>query len=562
MLDTSPPVPQAGKGRTGTLIAAALLHERSSTSAEEALRVFGVRRTHNGKGVTLPSQQRYVHYYALQLAAAERAATAAAAVADGSSGGSFRVGGAGAVDARLESAPQSPASPSPPPQAPPPVQARHLSRSVLKEEKEAALEPCAWHVELELRHRGGSGAWGFSLGQGIEGGALGRCTIATVTPGSGNAFKGGSSGSVMLESAPRGDGEEGVEEWGPVCDFLHPGDEILSIGGTPVPVGAAGIRDAARMLLTRLARADKGAGVDARLRLLLLRRAPFGGAAAAPPPLSPPKGSQEFWERVACAVGPWAGTLLSPSPAHAAPVPTIRLCSVALTHAPMVRGSVGVISDFYWQLLSQAHCRSVVWDSRQGSGHVTPTGALAWLCNSNSSSGGGVCGSAPLFGGDFRLVLRHTRERKPLISTWLHTAFLPIPHAARVALGHARGQGGWGGGICGSEAPSTAASDAASVEDVCVCEEDRAAAVVATMGDDVSAMAASADGCPTLGAMLTAAGCAPYAPANATGEATVAPLRGAATLRMRHLDGAVKADRKGNVWHACARLVLAYELIL
>lgn len=54
---------KAGKGRTGLVICCYLMFCGCVRTAEEALQVFGDRRTKDGKGVQIPSQKRYIKYF-------------------------------------------------------------------------------------------------------------------------------------------------------------------------------------------------------------------------------------------------------------------------------------------------------------------------------------------------------------------------------------------------------------------------------------------------------------------------------------------------------------------
>ena len=54
---------KAGKGRTGTVICSYMLHENRWNTSEESMTFYAAMRTYNRKGVTIPSQIRYIRYY-------------------------------------------------------------------------------------------------------------------------------------------------------------------------------------------------------------------------------------------------------------------------------------------------------------------------------------------------------------------------------------------------------------------------------------------------------------------------------------------------------------------
>jgi phosphatidylinositol-3,4,5-trisphosphate 3-phosphatase/dual-specificity protein phosphatase PTEN len=58
---------KAGKGRTGVMVCCYLLYAGLVHSAAAGLQLFGDKRTFNSKGVTIPSQQRFIYYWEQML---------------------------------------------------------------------------------------------------------------------------------------------------------------------------------------------------------------------------------------------------------------------------------------------------------------------------------------------------------------------------------------------------------------------------------------------------------------------------------------------------------------
>ena len=59
---------KAGKGRTGLMACCLVMHLGYQRTAADAIAFYNGRRVKDGKGLTVPSQRRYVGYYERMLA--------------------------------------------------------------------------------------------------------------------------------------------------------------------------------------------------------------------------------------------------------------------------------------------------------------------------------------------------------------------------------------------------------------------------------------------------------------------------------------------------------------
>lgn len=480
---------KAGKGRTGTLIAAYLVHCGACSTADEAVSEFGIRRTRNGRGITIPSQQRYVRYYALQVAAMRAAALGwpdpLAPGADGnrdpagaaisSAGGNASPGAspgetadAGDCATAVDAAATTGASAAARTYAGATVTVLHVTPD--------ADDPSATSLTVEL-HRGAD----RTLGARIAPDVAGRPVITDFShPGAGNGSNSGTEG------CPEDAGASSAHGRRPVADVLQVGDELRAVNGESLVDKR--FEDVTRLLRSAL---DP-------VRLTVMRRAGRSSIGRdVGPGATDDATPAEYLRRVSQGVGPWAAG----SHPAVVPAPAVGFVSVSISHAPAVTASACVSSHsraataatagLFIQIYGGKLCTELVYDSR----FVPAAVAAAARTGVQASSGTGVAKggagateielrslapprsgttatealpeaaltSAPqpgtraavtwgsaCFGsgrpdagsgmlpvhveGDFRVLVYSVNKKKPVAAAWLHTACMPIPAAAQRVL--------------------------------------------------------------------------------------------------------------------------------
>lgn len=411
---------KAGKGRTGTLIAAYLVHAQREMTATEAMELFGIRRTKNGKGITIPSQQRFVRYYAAQVGAMaaarhgwpnplpQQAAPAAEADSEEKSDTSsiaVALPAMAAADGTDRSVAASAASGEASASAGSTGEAGAVAGGGSKSDARCTLvsssmdedDPSATLIAVSIE-RDTARDPGFTLAKN----AAGRAAVADVT-------------SLQVSS------------------LIQPGDEVHTIAGhstkgqsyhlvrvalqiAPDPLCVTFLRrhlsTTAPAAVTQTAQQesrDSSAtdGVD-------VAASTDAGSPAAPPVTPAPSpavsehvvSSAAYLSRLARGIGPWAAG----SDSLVLPAPRVQLLGIQLSHVPMLEKSQGKRSlwsrffscfsksatatggmpgataaatagKLYVQVYGGIHCRTLLWDSSTGA----PPDISAWRSAATSA---------------------------------------------------------------------------------------------------------------------------------------------------------------------------------
>jgi phosphatidylinositol-3,4,5-trisphosphate 3-phosphatase/dual-specificity protein phosphatase PTEN len=288
---------KAGKGRTGTLIAAYLLLSGECSGPDEALTFFGAERTRNGRGVTIPSQLRFVRYWGAQRVAMREA--------EAGWPGSAPAAQLALVDA-LATAAMPPVATIASAVLAPILAASATARELWR--CDDADEPGGVLVHVVVGRDGVRDA-GFSVARD----AAGRLVVVAVQAQAGHT------------EPPPGTAH--------VSTYVRVGDEIAGVGHEAPPARGSTEMGSASFP-SRIADAEEG--------VLLLRNsidplaitiARWEAAAVGGGGPAPCRSPQEWLGRVARAVGPWAPG----SDPRVVPAPAVQLLSLSLSHAPTVK---------------------------------------------------------------------------------------------------------------------------------------------------------------------------------------------------------------------------------
>lgn len=493
---------KAGKGRTGTFIAMYLIRNGGTQVADEALNIFGIRRTKNNKGVTIPSQKRYVRYYGLQYGALYHVLSSewpsvSCLVPTGKSRQYLTMENSVLPSEKSEGYPA-------------------VGR-VLPSDSYPFLDEMEV-ITIEL-HRDSKRDPGFTVGHDH----LGRPIVTAIAKYDEiDSIVKKFERSTILGPSIEADSSSSI--FAPIYSLIFPGDELIQVNGHVIqslstlgmdksldpmamftPDGGPKLLAPAKSAVTLLRSAPDP------FVIVLARRIP-ANAVTPPhshlervqrpiPPVRGPRTAHEYWLRVAAAIGPWAWG----STPFDAPLPRIQITRLMLNKPLMLKellrealdlnskeatassmssstwvgtssqtaassdrdtdphspgtsspryelstmkdlplsGFVIRTDPLYWVIRAGPGCTQTVYDSRrpmQSGG--TLNDADFQFANPMPSAGHEkekqIYSNSSQVAGDFRLLIFMTGKKKPLASIWLNTAFLPLPTSAQNVVNQIR----------------------------------------------------------------------------------------------------------------------------